>query len=275
MLCLLKQIPDAVWAAIIASLLTLGGVHLANRNSRKQHREALEHDARQRDREREMSLRREVYLKATEAISKCQNFLMRLSNIDISEQELATEFSHDSAAIAKIHIVGTNNTVQAVSAFLHEWSSVYLELALKRIGLIERKKRIESLMECVDKFQKEMDRYVELMKQLNLEGNTEQRVWKVVKDNFEFERTRNEKCNEERKLLQTIQNKERLQFVQLCVDRFLRVSQTIPPAVFAVREELEMKLDKEAYLKMHNENIERSKVVFDSFLNEISGFPDN
>jgi hypothetical protein len=59
-------LPEVVWAAIISSLIAWFGVFLQNRNETKRNKLRLEHDAIQRDKEREMGLRREVYLGAKE-----------------------------------------------------------------------------------------------------------------------------------------------------------------------------------------------------------------
>lgn len=268
-LYMINQIPAVVWAAVIASLLTLVSVFFTNRNARIQQLASLKHDAAQRDREREMSLRREVYLRVAEAISKSQNLLVRLPDLNISDQELNAEFRQDSAFIAKIQVVGTNATVQAVSMLLQKLATAYMELSLQRFRLIERKNKITLMTNFIDKSLKEVDRYIELMKQLNLGGNADPRVWQVVTDNLEFERKRQEGYDNQKQQLLREQKNELLQFTKLCIERFIGVSQYIPPAVFAVREELELALDKEAYLKMFNENTEKGKAVFDSFLADI------
>lgn len=262
----LSQIPDVVWAALLAAFLALSGVLVTNRSSRIQKLAELQHDAAQRNREREMALRRDVYLGAAESISNGQLILTKLSDLSISDQELGAEFTRVSAAIAKIQVVGTNSTVQAVSAFSHQLGAAYLELILKRVPLIDRKNDIELLTELINKSQIELDRYITLMKQLNLEGNADQRIWKVINDNVEFERKQREQHTEERTNLWVAQNRDHLQFAELCYERFVEVSQTIPPAVFAVRAELELPLDREAYLKTFNDNLEKGMEIFKSFL---------
>lgn len=274
MLELLKQIPEVVWAALLASLLTLSGVVLSNRNSRSQTLAQLDHDSNQRNREREMNLRREVYLQAAEAIARGQNILTRLTDLNLSEQEMGAQFSVDSSTLAKIQIVSTNETVQAVSAFQQELASAYLELILKRVRLLERKRSIELLTEFIDRSQAEQNRLIDLMKKLNLEGNADQRLWKVIGDNFEFQKEQHKKYMEERNELWAEQNKAHLSFAKLCFLRFVEVSKLVPPAVFASREELELPIDKEAYLVTFNENIDRSMKIFQSFLEDAAKIAD-
>ena len=69
----IHHVPDPVWAALIGAIIASGVSFvvtiLSNRNSRKQLQMQLDENARQRDRERTMTLRRDVYLPATEAIT--------------------------------------------------------------------------------------------------------------------------------------------------------------------------------------------------------------
>jgi hypothetical protein len=274
MVDLLSQVPDIVWAALLASFLTLGGVLITNRNSRIQKLAELQHDANQRDREREMALRRDVYLAAAEAISKGQNILTRLIELNVSDQELGAEFIRDSAAIAKIQVVGTNSTVQAVSAFSQELGAAYLELLLKRVPLIERKNEIELLTKFINRSQTELDRYINLMKQLNLEGNVDRRVWEVIENNVEYEQEQQAQHTEKQQKLWAKQNPEHLQFAELCFGRFMAVSKLIPPTVFAAREELELPIDREAYLEAFNKNLEKGNEIFKSFLRDAGKLMD-
>ena len=76
----LTSIPHVVWAAIIASGLTIFGVTLANRANKKCLILQLNHDAQQKDKEREMQLRRDVYIEAAEAIAEAIKDIQSLPN---------------------------------------------------------------------------------------------------------------------------------------------------------------------------------------------------
>lgn len=262
----LASFPDVVWAALLASLLTLSGVLLANRSSRIRQIAELKHDASQRDREREMALRRDVYLGAAGAISRAQSMLMRLADLNVADQELSAAFSRDSSAMAQVHVVGTNKTVQAISAFSQELGAAFLELTLKRLPLLERKNQIELLGKFIDKSNTEQERLINIMRQLNLEGNTDQKTWGVVNDSFKFEQQKNAENMEERQALTNQQHHDILEFLELSFDRFCTVSRLVPPAIFAVREELDLPLDREAYTKMFDENLEKGKDNIQGFL---------
>src|SRR6185503_10057808 len=87
-----ERIPDTVWAAVTASLITLGGVWLTNRNSRAQQILFLTHDANVRDKERMMSLRRDIYLPVAEAIANSISLLTKQLSLTDDTREVSQEF---------------------------------------------------------------------------------------------------------------------------------------------------------------------------------------
>ena len=134
----IASIPDVIWAAVIASLLTLGGVLLTNRGSSKRLRMQLNHDSAQRDRERQMALRRDVYLPAAESVTRLQALLGSLIDLRTPDENLSRESTTHIAVISKISVIGSIKTVAAVSALLNEFNSAFLDLSFHRIILIER-----------------------------------------------------------------------------------------------------------------------------------------
>ena len=266
---LLQKVPSEVWAAITASLITLGGISLSNRHARKQQKEALTHDERQRDKEREMSLRREVYLDAAEAISNGLSDLGRMINLEISDQDINSESSKNSAAIAKVNMVATNPTVQAVSNYYSEFNSTYLELFFERLLVMERKNSIDDLSNLIQKNQSEIDRWIEMMKTYNLEGKHDERKWKGISQNLEFHQKNEEELIDKRDNLRTIQQKELFSFTGHFIDKMRFISSLIPPAIFAVRKELSLPIDEEAYLKNHMESLARIQHAAENFLSKI------
>ncbi len=271
---LMKQIPNVVWSGIMASLITLSGIFLSNRNTRKQQLEALKHDATQRDREREMSLRRDVYLAAAEAIVNGQHILARFPNLNISDEDFSTEFQQNNASIAKVQVVGTNPTVQAVFAYSNEFSRTFLELSLKRLKLIERKYEIESISRMIDKLLTEGEGYLELMKQHRLEGNTDNQKWKILFENLELIQKQRENFFGKKQDLETIQRKEQICFTKNCTEKLFSISQFIPPAVLSVRDELDLPLDKDVYLEYFKKKKKKGRVALDSFFSEIEQMLD-
>ena len=219
--------------------------------------------------EREQNTKKEVYMEAVEAITKSQNMVASFSNLNISEEQITSGFSEQAGKIAKVQIVGTRETVQAVTIFMSEIGTATLNLMLERMALINRKNEIKISESLRDKYQSEVDRYIAIMKNLNLAGNQDQGTWDYVNKSFEFECEQRDKHNKEIDELWVIQNREHIIYVRKCMATFFEISELLPRAVLSVRGELGLEISHEDYLDIFNKNIEKGKAVFDTFLSKL------
>lgn len=219
--------------------------------------------------EREKNIKKEVYLQAVEALTRTQNVVARLSDLNIDQQQINAGMLNDSGLIAKIQIVGSEATVKAVTILMAKIGTSIMELMLERGVLLGRKKSIELLEKYRWKSQDEIDRYLSIMKNINLEGNQDQRRWDVINRNVEFETTQRDKYAQEINESWEIQNKEHLQFVQKCMDNFFEITSLLPDVVLSVRQELNLEISNEAYLNIFNKNTEQGKRVFGEFFDKI------
>lgn len=264
LIAVLRIIPDVIWAAVIASLLTLGGVLLTNIGNNKRLTNQLLHDAKQRDRERSMELRRQVYLEAAEAITANHMILMKLTDMTIQDSELAQQFSDSAATLSKVNVIASVDTVKAVSELSSALGAKYLQLTAKRIPLVQRKIDIDILNSFIDKSSSEKDRMIELMKEINIQGHLDERLWGVVNNNYELEQEQIKKYSEERDQLIVLNNKELLQFIKECFRASKEVGEYFVPAIQAVREEMDIPFDKKEY----KETLERSWKTAEQSLSE-------
>ena len=105
---LLRLVPATFWGVIAGSFFTLIGITLTNR-----------HDRVMRDRQRQMDLRKEVYLAAAEAIAARMLALGRMANLG-KQLEASNDFEKVAPAIAKVYVIGRIETINA--ALSHPWS---------------------------------------------------------------------------------------------------------------------------------------------------------
>ncbi len=254
-------IVPAVVALVVAVITVIA--------SRIIHTRGLNHDAKMRKCEREMSIRREVYLNAAEAIMRRQGILGRMSDLGVPEKDLTDELGKTAGIIAKVEVVGTDETVQAINKYGAEYDVLFLELLLKRFHLLNRKSEIEQIKEVSDRLLKEQGQSVKLMKQLRIENNKNQDAWSAVERVFEDEvRLRKENQVEWSKLSE-LQGEDILQLIKLCYEVVAKVAQCIPPVLFAIRKELELPIDEDLYVKSLNERLEGNKAVLCKFLDDV------
>lgn len=219
--------------------------------------------------EREQNIKKDVYMEAVEAITKSQNMLASFSNLNISEEKITSDFSDHAGKIAKVQIVGTKDTVQAVTVFMGEIGTATLHLMLERMVLINRKNDIKISEDLRNEYQSEVDRYLSIMKNMNLAGNQDKSTWDYVNKSFEFECEQRDKHNKEINELWVIQTREHIVYVRHCMAKFFEISNLLPQAVLSVRNELGLEISHEDYLDIFNNNIEKGKAVFDTFLSKL------
>ncbi len=265
---LVETIPAAFWGVVIGSFYSLGGIYLTNRSNDRRLRAQLAHDREIRNRERELSLRKDIYLAAAEAISAGLNAIGRFADLELPHNQLTASYLEKSASIAKVHVIAKEDTARAVAAFLGDLSSTYLRLIPKRMLLSGQKVAIGLLKEQMDNFAKERDRMVELMKQFNLEGGGDKRRWDVIDNNFKFEQQRIADTSTRHDALAKDLYTKQLEYMKECVTESGRLSRLLVPVLASVRAELEMPLNEAAYMQIIEEGIQKQEARIDEFLQE-------
>ena len=122
----LISVPDIIWAAIAASGITLLGVNLANRSNRKCLKMQLTHTANENDKERKMSLHREVYLSAAKNIGQELTYLGDFYNTNAVIPKGYYE------AIKQIDVIGSDETIAALNQFNDHMIEAFTELCPKK-----------------------------------------------------------------------------------------------------------------------------------------------
>lgn len=265
---LIGMIPAAFWGVAIGSFFSLGGVYLTNRSNDHRLRVQLAHDREIRNRERELSLRKEIYLAAAEAISAGLNTIGRFPDLEIPHNQLTASYMEKSASIAKVQVIAKEDTAKAVTAFLGELSSTYFRLIPKRAQLSGQKAAMGFLKEQMNTFAKERDRMIELMRQYNLEGADDKRRWDVIQNNFNFEQQRIADSSKEHDAIAKSLYTKQLQFMKECVGESGRLNRLLVPVLASVRAELEMPLNEDAYMQIIEVGIQKQEARIDEFLQE-------
>ena len=200
--------------------------------------------------DRQKKIKKEVFMNAVDAITKNHIFISLLSNLDINDSDISFAMLSNSGTIAKIQVVGSENTVESVNSIMSSIGKAIIELMFERITLINRKNKIEFLKNQRNKSENEIDRYIVIMKNLNLEGNFNQRLWTAIQDNIDFEKDQINKCNLELDNSSKIQKKEHTEFVEKCMNYFFKTSDLLPHAILSVRKELNLDISDERFIDM-------------------------
>lgn len=284
---LIDGIPLALWiavgVAVLSAIVTLISVVLSNRNSRGNLREQLArgerqfaqqlahdsqqlerrlaHEADQRDRERTMSLRREVYLNAAEAMILANGLIGRMTDLENDQRVLGQEFTVSLGKIAKIHIVGSQQTIDAVMNYVNTLSPAFIAMVSKRGPLLIRKAAIALEQTFIDAALGERKRFTEMLKQLNLDGVTDQIKAEPILAQSRLATKTHESHIATMAELWREQLKGIEEIVRNSQELAEKITRLLPPAILAVRSEMELPLDPEWYAGKWEEQLERVKKV--------------
>jgi hypothetical protein len=270
MLALLEKIPATFWGVIVGSFFTIIGVALANSGSYQRLREQLEHERAEKTKDREMALRKEVFLAATEAISVGINSIGRFSDLDISHDQLTRDYVEKSPAIAKVHVIAKTKTVKAAVNFAGELGAVYLKLMPRRVVLWREKEQIIFFDNQIAEFGKERDRILELMKQHNIEGIVDKRRWNVLQDNFAFEQNRIQQAILDRNNRLKSLNQQQLEFMRDCLSETASLGKFLIPILSGVREELELPFDEAIYREVIDAVVAKQEESIGLFIEKLT-----
>ncbi|HMH53067.1 MAG TPA: hypothetical protein VK548_22705 [Candidatus Acidoferrum sp.] len=274
-LFLVARIPPAFWGVVVGSLLSLGGIVLTNRANDRRLREQFAQDRELRNRDRELALRKDVYLAAAEAISAGFISVSKFANLEAPPDKLTDDYVNKAPAIAKIHIIATEDTARAVANVMGELSATFLRLLAERVPLMIRKQQLTTLDDQIGSFGKERDRMVELMRQHNVEGIVDDRRWGVIKGTFEFEQGRVTEGLEQRKALAGTLYALQLEYTKDCVENTMRLGRLLVPAVVAIRKELGVPIDESAYLQIVEESLAKQREGLTEFMRRARHFLDD
>lgn len=263
---LIEAIPSSFWGVAFGSLLSLSGIALTNRASDRRLRAQFEHDRIQKTKEREMALRKEVFLAAAEAVAAGMDSVGRFANLDLLNDQITGDYIEKSPAIAKVHVIAKDETIEAMVRFTGELGALFLTLFAKRFELIGEKSAIVLIDSQVADFGKERDRVLEMIKQHNIEGIVDDRRWNVLQGNFEFEQKRIKDALARRAETVESLHPKHLEFMRECVYQTAVLGRLLIPVLSAVRAELELPFDGQSYHELINDSITRQQEAVDEFV---------
>lgn len=268
MIEIIKEIPAAFWGVLAGSLFSILGVWLTNLSSDKRLLKQFEYDRELKTRERELSLKKDVYLAAAEAVSQGITVIGNFANFEMPDEAVVRPYSEKSSVIAKVHVIGSFETIKALNNFTNELSAIYFKLFTERARILKDKVERDLVLQNIELYARQRNGTLELMKQFNLEGAKDPQKWGVLQNNYQFEADSVQQSVTQHGKLSKQFSQRQLIFMKQCVEYSQKVSALIPPLLLAVRKELDLPLDEKAYQEAVNAGISRQMVAVDQFVKE-------
>jgi hypothetical protein len=246
----------ALWA--IGGVVSAGGiallsVWLSNKNSRRQLGMQLVADKQQRERDRSMAVRRDVYIPAAEAISRIQSMISELADFSTDHSVLSRRITADLGSLAKVSVLGTDATVFAISRLTAASMLAYLQLTAVRQKLLQRHGRLKAALAARDAAVSQRQQVSELLHQAFKAGNNDPTLLRRLQTQFECDAKAAEARQAEvERLLEEHANEEREVHLRM-LEANQKVLRHVPDALIAVRRELELPINEAALRRMFAE----------------------
>lgn len=234
----LKSIPGVIWSGLIASVLTLGGVLIANRSNTNRLTLQLQHDATEKSKERTATLRRDIYLQTTEELTKVSAHLAGLPQLDFTKTNLAEGMQGFFSAAARLQLVAESQTTLLVNALVGEYAELILRLLTHFSPVHNAKSNIQIADNFYNNEQSEITRILSEISKLNESGTPASQVFCALESSFNFHKDQANKYSRESNLAWEQYNQHNLAFQKYLLIQLRDISSKQIPVLIALRKDL-------------------------------------
>jgi hypothetical protein len=267
---LLDEIPAAFWGVVVGSLFTLTGIYFTNRASDRRLRLQLQNDTELKNREREMSFRKDTYAAAAEAIAVSMSALSKFSDLSFSLKEVSAMYFEKSSVLAKVSLVAGEDTIRALANFGTEYAGAFFRLTQQRMVLGVLQEQIAAKAALLAGFEKTRDAMIELMRHHNIEGLQDPRRFEAIQTNYEFEAGRIATTRQELQIMIAELSAKHIPFAKECFVETERVNRLVLPLLFAARIELELSISKEQCAEIFHQSSSKLGGQLDEFIQNVT-----
>lgn len=248
----LRLIPDFVWAllgVIVGATLSWFPLYWQ-----------LKHDSKEKEKERKMSLRRDVYLSASKKMAEAIQFLAKMTNtaiIEITSSQVLEDFS---GAVASVRLIGSEGTLKAIAEFSDKYGLVLIELIAEKAPIEMLNSDISALETTRESSLSRMREANASMENYNIERKNDPVLWEMLYGKYEHANKEFELVGKEIKEKQN----EVLEHNTVLTMKILKIVNELQklttPILLSVRKELELPLsDPEGYSEQIDNYLTRNE----------------
>ena len=269
LICFLKSIPDVIWSGLIASVLTLSGVLISNWSNTSRLRLQLRHDSDQTATERTAALRRDVYLLATEELTKANSYLGSLPQIDLAKTNAAEGMQGFFAAAAKLQLVAEPKTALLMNQLVADYAELLLKILASLLPLQGLRADIAICNDLYEQAQVEVKRILAEMTKFNESAQTDGAIFKALQRAFDFQQSQSQLYASERSEHWDNFNKLNVKFCRSLIPEMQRLGEIQIPVLVEIRRDLGLTGELDAFRAQMQANAERMKNQLENLLNAI------
>lgn len=219
----------------------------------------LQFDSTSSELERNMSVRKDVYLEAAEGLVQAHLYLANISKGNVSSIDQGKALDKYYPALYKIEIIGTDDTIEQVTEMSLQFNKSLFEVMLLTYDLDTLKSDIERKRGDIEYLQQSFDR---LIASADLGNKVDPQELQSMIDNMDV---LHGEINSQGEKLMEVQ----LQMGKLCKSEAAKVTRATIPVVVSIRKELHLHFDSERYERNKNAELAKSDGMLDDLLAEL------
>jgi hypothetical protein len=229
------------------------------------------HDAKQRERERLMSLRRDVYLEAAEGIAGAPLYLVGFANADVPVESLAPLLNSKPGWQTKLHAVATLDTISAFG----DADALFISTAFE---LIPKRHRVDELARLAAEEHEKRGQLTQFQAALHTALQTHvpqlpevQAVAAVENIRLDIDRAQGEIVASHEREADFHDERAALiaKLLEFSVSKVAKHRLLVAKAIAAIRRELDNPVDEGAYLALTERMNQQFFSAFDPFAKQL------
>lgn len=252
---LLSEVPAAFWGVVAGSFFTLLGVWRTN--LAQDRRAAVE---------REMSLRREIYLGAADAISESMAYIGQLSDFSKTPEAAASNYVAKVSALARTNIVSSKETSIALNRYSTSHTTHIFTLLAERIPVAAAANAATAALERRVAADREIEALSAQLTAHTISGGETKVIQGLL---VAAVRRRDEQAAEYSRLLSESMPRQ-LAFARTCAVAAGTLRPLIVELIAAVRRELNLSYDLEANLRIAQDAQAAQQANFDRLIDHLT-----
>lgn len=271
----LQSVPDVIWSGVIASILTLSGVLISNWSNTSRLKIQLTHDSQEKEKERTIRLRKEVYLLAMEELINTSGQLATLPQMDLATDNIGLIFKAMFTSLSKVQLIGEAKTSQLaldLNRFFMENLPVIISLI---IPLMKAKSNITINDGVFQENQKKINDVLQQMHQQHATGQANPLILEALQKQFDFFFEESQKYINEANQWRNTFNRENIEFQKMVVKLSGQVRMISIPLFNEMRRELGFQVLDESNVNGRDSEFDEAEKSFNATIESIkSHFPD-
>ena len=143
-------LPTVIVAAAMGAAITLFGILVGNFFENRRSNKRLEHERGQKELERGMALRRDVYFETASEMARAALYIAKFGDLNLPFAEHHAIAENYPSALAKLHIIGGIEILAKAIKASGTFSTINLELRQLQFSLLLDQKQMGFLQKAID-----------------------------------------------------------------------------------------------------------------------------